>query len=287
MGKSGNSDRFSSPGLQNHCGWWLQPWISRRCFLLGRKAMTNLESISKKQRHYFADKGPYIKACMYGCSHVWMWELVHKEGCVPKNWCFPTVVLEKTFESPLDYKEIKSVNPKRNQPWIFIGRTGAETGAPILWPPDAKRQLIGKDLDTGNDWRQEEKRAAEDEVLGWHQQLTGHKSEQIPGDSEGQGSLVCSGSRSRRVERDLVTKQQAQDSWFPHWVSLSPTPHRLVQKRWTTHSWVACSMWTETQGQISVKVMLSSQHWWFTGVLLWPGWAESLTSLSAAQGHGP
>ena len=155
-------------------------------------------------------------------------------------------LLEKTLESPLAHQKIKSVNPKRNQPRIFIGRTGADTEAPILRLPDAKRQLIGKDLDTGKDWRQEEKWAAEDEMLGWHQQLKGHKSEQIPGGSEGQGSLVCSSSWSRRVERVLVTKQQAQDSWCPHWVSFSPTPHCLVQKRWTTHSWVACSMWTET-----------------------------------------
>ena len=220
--------------------------------------MINLDSISKKQRHYFADKGLYIKACMYGLSHVWMWEFDHKEGWVPKNWCFPTVVLEKALESPLNCKEIKSANPKRNQPWIFTGRTGAETEAPILWPPDAKGQLIGKDPDTGKDWGQEKKWAAEDEMLGWHRQLSGHKSEQIPGGSEGQGSLVCSSSWSRRVERNFVTKQQAQDSWFPHCVSLSPTPHCLVQKRWTTHSWVACSMWTETQRQIRVKIMLPS-----------------------------
>ena len=94
-----------------------------------------------------------------------MWELDHKEGWVPKSWCFQTVVLEKTFESPLDYKEIKPVNPKRKQPWIFIGRTNAEATAPILWLPDLKSLLIGKDPDAGKDWRQKEKGAAEDEMV--------------------------------------------------------------------------------------------------------------------------
>ena len=102
----------------------------------------------KKQRHHFADKGPYIQSYGSSSSHVQMWELDHKEGWVPKHWCFWTVVLEKTLESPLDSKEIKPVNLKGNQPWIFIGRAEAE--APILWPHDAKSQLIGKDPDLGN-----------------------------------------------------------------------------------------------------------------------------------------
>ena len=97
--------------------------------------------------------------------HVWMWELDHKEGWAPKNWCFQTVVVEKTLESPLDYKEIKLVNPKRKQPWIFIGKTDAKAEAPILWPPDLKSLLLGKDPDAGKDWRQKEKGAAEDEMV--------------------------------------------------------------------------------------------------------------------------
>ena len=101
-------------------------------------------------------------------SHVWMWELDHKEGWVLENWCFWMVVLEKTLESPLDCKEIKAVNPKGNQPWIFFGRTDAEAEAPILWPPDVKSWLIIKDLDAGKDWRQEEKGKTEDEMVGWH-----------------------------------------------------------------------------------------------------------------------
>ena len=117
-----------------------------------------------------------------------MRELNHK-GCTTKNWCFQTVVLGKTLENPLDSKEIQPVNPKGNQSWIFIGRTEAE--APILWSPIVKRCLIGKDLDAGKDWRQEEKGMIEDEMVGWHHQLDEHEFEQIAGDSDGQGSLAC------------------------------------------------------------------------------------------------
>ena len=106
-----------------------------------------------------------------------MWELDHKEGWAPKNWCFWTVVLEKTLEHPLDCKEMKPVKPKENQSWIFIGRTDAEVETPILWPPDAKSRLIGKDLDAGKDWRQEEKGTTEDEMAGWHHWLNGHEFE--------------------------------------------------------------------------------------------------------------
>ena len=107
------------------------------------------------------------------------------------NWCFPTVVLEKTLESLLDWKEIKPVNFKGNQPWIFIGGTDAEAGAPIFWPPDAKTWLVGKDPDAGKDWRLEEKWMTGDERIGWHHWLDGNEFEQIPGDGEGQGSLAC------------------------------------------------------------------------------------------------
>ena len=120
-----------------------------------------------------------------------MWELDYKESWVPKNWCFWTVVLEKTLESPLDCKEIKLVNPKGNQSWIFIGRTDAEGEAPILWPPDMKIWLIGKDPGPGKDWRQEEKGMTEDAMVGWHHQLDGHEFEQAPGVGEGQRSLAC------------------------------------------------------------------------------------------------
>ena len=122
---------------------------------------------------------------------VWMWEMDHKEGWAPNNWYFWTVMLEETPESPLDCKEIKPVNPKGSQSWIFIGRTDAEAEALILWPPDAKSWLTGKECDAGKDWRQKEKRAAEDEMVGWHHQLNGHKFEKTLGDTEGQRSLAC------------------------------------------------------------------------------------------------
>ena len=156
----------------------------RRRLLLGRKAMTNLDSILK-----LPTKFCIVKAITFLSSHVWLWELDHKEGWAPKNSCFPTVVLEKTLESPFDCKEIKPVSPKWNQSWIFIGWTDAEVEAPILWPPDVKRRLIGKDPDAGKDWRQEEKRVTENAMVGWHHQL--NEFEQSLGGSEGQGRLAC------------------------------------------------------------------------------------------------
>ena len=115
----------------------------------------------------------------------------HEEGWALKNWWFLTVVLDKTLERPLDSKEIKPFIPKGNQPWIFIGRTDAKAETPILWSLDVKSQLIGKDPNSGKEWGQEEKGATEDEMVGWHHQLNGHAFEETPGDSEGQGSLVC------------------------------------------------------------------------------------------------
>ena len=128
----------------------------KRCLLLGRKAMTNLDSVLKS-RHYFANKGPSSQSYSFSSSHVWMRELDYKESWALKNWGFWTAVLQKTLECPLDCKEIKPVNPKRNQSWIFIGRNEADAEAPILWAPDAKNWLIGKDPDAGKDWRWEEK----------------------------------------------------------------------------------------------------------------------------------
>ena len=119
-----------------------------------------------------------------------MWELDHKESWAPKNWCFWTVVMGKTLESPLDCKEIQPVHPKVNQPWIFIERTDAEAEAPLLWPLDVKNWLIGKDHDAGKDWRQE-KGTTEDEMFGWHHPHDGHAFEQAPGYGDGQGSLSC------------------------------------------------------------------------------------------------
>ena len=131
----------------------------------------------KKQRHYFANKGPSSQSYGISSSHVRMWELDYKESWAPKNWCFWTVVLEKTLKSPLDCKEIQPVHPKGDQSWVFIGRTDAEAEAPILWPPDAKNWLNGKYPDVGKDWRQEEKGMTEDEMVGWHHWLDGHEFE--------------------------------------------------------------------------------------------------------------
>ena len=158
----------------------------------------NLDSILKKQRHHFVDKGPYSQSYDFSSSHVQMWELNHKEGWAPKNWCFWIVVLEKILESPLDCKEIKLVNTKGNQSWIFIGRTDAAAETPILWAPDAKSWLIGKDPDAGRNWRQEEKGTTEDEMAGWHHWLDGRESEWTLGDGDGQGGLACCDSWGRK-----------------------------------------------------------------------------------------
>ena len=149
----------------------------KRRLLLGRKVMANLDSISKKQRHYFANKGPSSQGYGFSSGHVWMWELDCEESWVPKNWCFWTVVLEKTLESPLDCKEIQPVHPKRDQSCVFFGRTDVGTETPILWPPDAKSWLIWKDPDAGRDWGQEEKGATEDEMVEWYHWLNGHEFE--------------------------------------------------------------------------------------------------------------
>ena len=132
----------------------------------------------EKQRHYFANKGPSSQGYGFSSSHVWMWELDYKESSAPKNWCFWTVVLEKTLESPFDCKGIKPVHPKGDQSWVFIGRTDAKAETPILWPPDKKNWLIWIDPDIGKDWRlQEEKGTTEDEMDGWHHRLNGHEFE--------------------------------------------------------------------------------------------------------------
>ena len=125
----------------------------------------------KKQRHYFANKGPSSQNYVFSSSHVWMWELGYKESGVPKNWCFWTVV-EKTLECPLDCKKIQPVHPKGDQSWVFIGRTHVETV--ILWPPDVKSWLLRKEPDAWKDWGQGEKGTTEDEMVGWPHQLNGH-----------------------------------------------------------------------------------------------------------------
>ena len=186
-----------------HCHWIMKLIFHSPCSALWKKTYNKPRQCIKKQRHHFVYKGLYSQIYAFFRSHIGMWELDHKEGWAPKNWRFWTVVLEKTPESPLDLKEIKSVNPKGNQPWIFIGRADAEAEVPILWLPDAKNWLIGKDSDAGSDWGQEEKEMTEDEMVWCHHWLNGHEFEQTPGDSEGQGSLACCSPRGHR-ESDMT-----------------------------------------------------------------------------------
>ena len=145
----------------------------------------------KKQGHYFANKDPSSQGYGFSSGHIWMWELDYKESWVLKNWCFWTVVLEKTLESPLDCKEIQLVHPKGDQSWVFIGRTDVEAETPILWPPDVKSWLTGNDPGANKDWGQEEKGISEDEMVGWHHRVNGHGFGCTLGVSDGQGGLVC------------------------------------------------------------------------------------------------
>ena len=148
----------------------------------------------KKQRHYFANKGPSSQGYGFSSSRVWMWEFNYKESWVPKNWCFWTVVLEKTLESPMDCKEIQPVHPKGDQSWVFIGRNDVEAETPILWPPDAKSWLIWKDPGAGKDWGQVEKGTTEDEMVGLHHWLNGCGFGWTLVVGDRQGGLMCCGS---------------------------------------------------------------------------------------------
>jgi len=170
----------------------------------------------------------YRPAVIYGfsSSHVWVWDLDHKESWVLKNWCFWTAVLENTLESPFVSKEIQPVNPKGNPKGIFIGGTDAEAETPVLWLPDAKIWLIGKDPDAGRDWGQEEKGTTEDEMVGWHHWLNGHEFEQAVEAGDGQGSLACcSPWRHSRTQlsnwtelnyRPVFLKLEYMDNWGGH-----------------------------------------------------------------------
>ena len=153
-----------------------------------------IRQLIKKQRHYFANKGLSSQGYGFSSSHVWMWELDYKESWVLKNWCFWSMVLEKTLESPLDWKEIQPVPPKGDQVWVFIGGTDVEAETAILWPPDVESWLIWKDPDAGKDWGQEEKGTTEDEMVGWHHQHNGHGFGWTLRVGDGQGSLACYGS---------------------------------------------------------------------------------------------
>ena len=179
----------------------------KRRLLLGRKVMTNLDSILKRRDITLSTKVHLVKTMvfpvvMYGCES---WTC--KESWAPKNWCFWTVVLEKTLESPLDYKEIQPVHPKGDQSWVFIGRTDVEAETPVLWPPDAKSWLIWKDPDPEKDWGQENKGKTEDEMVRWHNQLNGHGFGWTPGVDDGQEGLACCCSWGHKES----------DTWLNDW----------------------------------------------------------------------
>ena len=197
--------------LQELWMWSTEQWVLRNKVVYWSKKMLTPWKESddqsrqhiKKQRHYFANKGASRQGYGFSSSYVWMWELDYKESWVPKNWCFWPVVLEKTLERPLDYKEIQSVHPKGDQSWAFIGRTDVEDETPILWPPDVKSWLILKDPDAGKDWGQEEKGTTEDGMVGWHHWLDGHEFGKTPGIGDGQEALACCGPWGRK-ESDMT-----------------------------------------------------------------------------------
>ena len=182
----------------------------------------------KKQRRYFANKRPSNQRYGFSSSRVWMWELDYKESWVLKNWCFWTVVLEKPLWSPLDCKEIQPVHPKGDQPWVFIGRTDAEGETPILWPPDAKNWLIGKDPDAGKDGGQEEKGTTEDEMVGWHHQLDGHAFEQPSGVVMDREVWCAAVHGSQRVGHDWATELNWENQTFLPYTQPALQPHFLL-----------------------------------------------------------
>ena len=174
---NGNSDRVYILGFPNQCRWWLQPWNSKM-LAPWKKSYKQPRQDIKKQRHYFANKGQLSQSYSFSSSHVWMWGLDYNESWAPKNWCFWTVVLEKTLESPLDCKEIKPVHSKGNQTWTCcIGRTDVKAETPTFWLPDVKNWFIGQDPDVRKDWRQEKKKKVENEMVGWDHRLDGHEFE--------------------------------------------------------------------------------------------------------------
>ena len=183
--------------------------------LLGRKVMTNLDSIFKSRDITLPTKVHLVKALVFSSSHVWMWKLDCEESWAPKNWCFWTAALEKTLENLLDCKEIQPVHSRGDQPWVFIGRTDNKAETLVLWPPHAKSWLIGKDPDAGRDWGQEEKGTTEDEMAGWHHRLNGHEFEWTPGVGDGHGGPACCDSWGHK-ESDTTERLNWTDPKHPH-----------------------------------------------------------------------
>ena len=171
------ANRWGNSGNSNRLYFWRAP-KSLQMVIAAMKlkdACCLEEKLWPTAETLLCQQGPSSQSYGFSSSHIWLWELYYKESWAPKNWCFWTVVLEKTLESPLDYKEIQPVHPKGNQSQIFIGRTHTEAETPILGPPDAKNWLIKKDPDAGKDWGQEEKGTTEDKIVGWHHLLDGHE----------------------------------------------------------------------------------------------------------------
>ena len=168
-----------------------------------------------RQKHYFANKSPSNQGFGFSSSHVWIWELEYKESWAQRNWCFWTVVLEKTLESPLDCKEIQPVHPKGDQSWVFIERSDVEAETPILWPPDVKSWLIWKNPDAGKYWGQEKKGTTEDEMFGCHHRLNGHRFGWTLGTGDGQGGLACCGSWGCKESRHNWATEM-------NWTELNP-----------------------------------------------------------------
>ena len=195
--------------------------------------MTNLDSIFKSRDITLPTKVHLVEAMVFP---VVMWELDCEEGWVPKNWCLWTVVLEKTLDSPLDCKEIQPVHSKGDQSWVFFGRNDAKAETPVLWPPDAKSWLIGKDSNAGRDWGQDEKGPTEDEMAGWHHWLYGRESEWTPGVGDGQGGLACC------------------DSWGHKELD---TTERL---NWTELNW-GWSLWGHKRVRYHLATKQQQQYW--------------------------
>ena len=171
-----------------------------------------------KKQTLFCQQSLYSQSYGFSSSHVWIWELDHKEGWALSNWCFWIVVLEKTLESPLDSKEIKPVHPLENQPWIFIGRTDFEAEVPILWPPDAKSRLTGKDSDARKDWGEWEKEVTEDEMVGWHHRDNGYEFDQTPGDRKDRGAWCAA---VYGIAKSQIW-QQLNNNNIPDWSHMLP-----------------------------------------------------------------
>ena len=245
---SGSSVRFYLLGLQNHCGWWLQPW-NQRTIASWQESDDKPRQCVEKQRHNPANKGLYSQGCGLPSGHVWLWELDLKEGRTPKNWCLQTVVLQKTLESPLDIKEIKSVNFKGNQPWILTGRTDAEVETQVFCSSDVNSWLIRKVPDAGKDWGQKEKRASENEMAGWYHWCDGHGLGQTSGDGEGQAGLAgCSpwgckesdttgrlNNNNNEINTEIITTNS-------HWDFTVLCPNSYSAN--TSHCYVAQSMYS-------------------------------------------